>query len=368
MVLDKIRWLEGALGWGPDWMVALGLLALATLLALGLHALLDRLLAPIARRAGNFAAILLERTRGPARLAFVILAWRIVLPPAPLGGAWQDLTARLLTLGLVALLGWIAVRAVDIGSALYLRRFRMDADDNLLARKHVTQIRILRRAATTLVILVTVAAGLMTFDTVRQYGLSLFASAGAAGLVVGLAARPLLSNLIAGVQLAVTQPIRIGDSVVVETEFGQIEEITSTYVVVRLWDLRRMVLPLSYFFEKPFQNWTRDGTALLGSVVLHVDYSAPVERIRAKFREIVEASPLWDGTVANLQVDECRERTVALKAVVGARDAAAAGDLRAEVREKLIAFLQAECPGALPRTRGEVALASLPGKEPGVNP
>jgi len=183
---------------------------------------------------------------------------------------------------------------------------------------------------------------------------SLFASAGVAGLVVGLAARPVLSNLFAGVQLAMTQPVRLDDQVVVENESGRIEEITSTYVVIRLWDLRRMIVPLSYFIERPFQNWSRESTNLIGAVLLHVDYTAPVERIRSKLTEIVNASKLWDGQVAKLQVTDAKESSVELRVLVSARSSADAFELRCEVREKLIEFLQRDYPNALPRTRQEV--------------
>jgi small-conductance mechanosensitive channel len=206
----------------------------------------------------------------------------------------------------------------------------------------------------------------MTFSSVRQYGVSLLASAGAAGIIVGLGARPLLSNLFAGIQLAMTQPIRIEDAVIVENEWGWIEEITSTYVVVRLWDLRRMILPLSYFIEKPFQNWTREGSALIGSAFFYVDYAAPVDAIRAKLNEIVKASKNWDGQVAVLQVTDTRERTMELRAIMSARSAGQAFDLRCEVREQLIAFLQQEHPEALPRTRAEIA--RLPDNEAPLQP
>jgi len=192
---------------------------------------------------------------------------------------------------------------------------------------------------------------LMTFEPVRQYGLSLFASAGVAGLIVGLAARPLLTNLIAGIQIATTQPIRIGDQVVVENESGRIEEITSTYVVVRLWDLRRLIVPLSVFIEKPFQNWTRESSNLIGAVLLYVDFTAPVEAIRARFMEIVQSSKLWDGQVAKLQVTDAKEGSIELRALVSARSASDAFDLRCDIREQLIGFLQKEHPTALPRAR-----------------
>jgi small-conductance mechanosensitive channel len=189
---------------------------------------------------------------------------------------------------------------------------------------------------------------------VKQYGVSLIASAGAAGIVVGLALRPLLTNLFAGIQLAVTQPIRIGDAVIVENEWGWVEEITGTYVVIKLWDWRRMVVPLSYFLEKPFQNWTRQSTDLIGTVLLWVDYTVPVAPIRLKLEEIAKASRLWDGQVVNLQVVDSNERAVQLRALVSARTSPQAWDLRCEVREKLILFLQEEFPGALPKQRAEL--------------
>ena len=190
--------------------------------------------------------------------------------------------ARLLGLATICLLGWIALTALHIAADLYLLRFRLDVEDNLLARKHVTQVRVLERVLDVVIVLITIGFALMTFDAVRQFGVTLFASAGVAGIIAGLAARPVLSNFFAGVQLAVAQPIRIDDAVIVENESGNIEEITFSYVVVKLWDLRRMVVPLSYFIEKPFQNWTRTGGELIGSVFLYVDHTAPVEAIRKK--------------------------------------------------------------------------------------
>jgi small-conductance mechanosensitive channel len=190
--------------------------------------------------------------------------------------------------------------------------------------------------------IVTAAAALMTFDSVRQYGVSLFASAGAAGLILGLAARPVLSNLLAGIQIAVTQPIRVEDQVVVEGETGWIETITSTYVVVRLWDLRRMVVPLSHFIERPFQNWTYEAAAQIGAVLLRVGYAVSVDRLRQKLEEIVRQSPLWDGKVVRLEVTDVAVDAVELRALVSARNPSQTWDLRCEVREKLVAFLQAQ--------------------------
>jgi Mechanosensitive ion channel, beta-domain len=223
------------------------------------------------------------------------------------------------------------------------------------------------RALHTLIVVVTLSAVLMTFEPVRQYGVSLFASAGVAGLIAGLAARPLLTNLIAGIQIATTQPIRIGDQVVVENESGRIEEITSTYVVIRLWDLRRMIVPLSYFIEKPFQNWTLESSNLLGTVTLYVDFTAPVDAIRNKLGEIVKGSKLWDGNVVKLQVTDAKEGAMELRAPVSARSAADAFELRCDVREKLIEFLRTEYPTVLPRARrdGTVATGSARARAPG---
>jgi small-conductance mechanosensitive channel len=214
---------------------------------------------------------------------------------------------------------------------------------------------VLRRVATTLVTIVTVAAALMTFQSVKEYGVSLIASAGAAGLVVGLAARPLLTNLFAGIQIAITQPIRIGDALLVENEWGWVEEITGTYVVIKLWDWRRLVVPLSYFLERPFQNWTRHSSDLIGTVMLWVDYTVPVARVRARLEEIVRESRLWDRQVVNLQVVDSNERAVQLRALVSARTSEQTWDLRCEVREKLVAFLQEHYPAALPKQRAEFA-------------
>jgi len=229
-----------------------------------------------------------------------------------------------------------------------------------------TQVRVLMRAADVLVVIITFGAALMTFEPVRQYGVSLFASAGVAGIIAGLAARPVLSNLFAGVQLAMTQPIRIDDAVFVENEWGTIEEINATYVVVRLWDWRRMIVPLTYFIEKPFQNWTRENSALIGSAFIYVDYRAPVAAIREKFTAIVKQSKNWDGRVVSLQVTDAKEHTIELRALMSATSAGNAFDLRCEVREKLVDFLQKECPQALPRQRTEVAMEDEAGNSPGV--
>jgi len=353
--MDSLRaaltWIKNLLSWLPDPVVALLIFAVAVLIALALH----RWARKLARRAFAdrypYVFSTFNQTHGLSQLALLILAVIIAIPVAPLDPDTARWLTRLLAMAVIGLIGWTAITVLNIASNFYLRRFRLDVDDNLLARKHNTQIRVLVRSADVLLILVTFGTALMTFESVRQYGISLFASAGVAGIVAGLAARPVLSNLMAGVQLAMTQPIRLYDAVVVENEHGTIEEITSTYVVVKLWDLRRMIVPLTYFIEKPFQNWTRETSALIGNVMLYVDYRAPVGVIREKFNEILKQSDKWDGMVAALQVTDIKESTMELRCLMSARSGAQTFDLRCEVREKLIDFLQKEYPEALPHSR-----------------
>ncbi len=260
--------------------------------------------------------------------------------------------------------GWVALTVLHIAANLYLLNFRIDIDDNLLARKHVTQVRVMVRVFDTVIVLVTLGFALMTFDAVRQYGVSLFASAGAAGVIFGLAAQPVLSNLIAGVQLAVTQPIRLEDAVTVQNEYGWVEEITATYVVIRLWDLRRLIVPLNFFIQQPFYNWTRQAAANMGTVLLYLDYAAPIDRIRQKAVEIVAQSKQWSGKVINVQVTNTSAQAIEVRVLLSADSAGDTSNLCADVREKLIGFLQREHPEALPRSRSVTVDPSAPMDRP----
>src|SRR5882757_4888557 len=318
-IRGAVMQLNDALEWAPPGLVGAALLLIAAVLALAVHRTVVRLVRRFLRDRHPYLRSFLTGTNSITRLALLVLALFVVLPATPFDADTRIAIAKLLALVAIVLIGWAAITIVNMSADLYLLRFRLDVADNMLARKHLTQIRVLTRTVNTLLIIATIGAALMTFDAVRQYGVSLFASAGAAGLIAGLAARPVLSNLIAGIQIATTQPIRIDDQVVVENETGRIEEITSTYVVIRLWDMRRLIVPLGYFIEKPFQNWTRDSTNLVGTVVLYVDFTAPLDAIRAKFDEIVKASPLWDGNLVKLQVTDAKEGSIELRALVSAR-------------------------------------------------
>jgi small-conductance mechanosensitive channel len=345
-------------GLGPataygNWLVALLMIVAAIAAALVVHniavAALNRFLRP---RPAIFRS-LLQRTHGVARFGFVLLALSLVLPLAPVSPAVTDQIHKFMIAAVILLTGWVALEAFNLAADRYVGRLQVDVTNNLLARKAVTQVKMMKVMGSGLIVILAIAFSLMTFDSVRQFGISLFASAGLAGLAAGLASRSILANLFAGLQLALTQPIRIDDAIVVENEWGIVEELTSTYVVVRLWDLRRLIVPLSYFIEKPFQNWTRDSTQILGTVFIHVDYATSAQCLREKLVEIVTASKFWDRQVASLQVTDASENTVEMRALVSASNADAAWNLRCEVREKLIAFLQSEYTNALPRRRNE---------------
>jgi small-conductance mechanosensitive channel len=358
-LLDEIesasRQVIGSMAWAPPWLISLLVLGLGVMVALGIHRMIYRFATHLVSGHDLFWRSLVSRTERPTKLGLIFICVSAAAEVAPLTFGQTTVLRQLLLVCLICLIGRVAITALRIWTTVHLRRFKLDAEDNLLARKHVTQSRILQRIGTSLIVVVTAAVALMTFPGVRQYGVSLLASAGAAGLVVGLALQPLLKNLIAGIQLAVTQPIRLEDAVIVEGEWGNVEEINSTYVVVRLWDWRRMVLPLSYFIEHPFQNWTREGASLIGTVLLYADYTAPVGRMREKLDEIARASRLWDGKVVNMQVTDFKPDTMEIRMLVSASNAGRAFDLRCEVREKMIGWLQAEYPTALSRRRAEIA-------------
>ena len=344
------------IGWivqWPWWVASPILIAGCCALVLPLHGVAYRFAQRAVSGKSLFWRSLVSRTRGPSRLALLVVTLALAVSTTPLTWEIRLVLNQVLLVAFVTLAGWTCATAIHIATVIYLRRFKLDAEDNLLARKHFTQMRILERAALTLVAIVTIAIALMTFEPVRQYGVSLLASAGAAGLILGLAMQPVLSNLVAGIQIAITQPIRIEDAIIVENEWGWVEEITATYVVVRLWDWRRLVLPLTYFIQKPFQNWTREGASLIGSVFLYVDHRAPIEAMRTELRRIAASSRLWDGNVVNLQVSDAREGVIELRMLVSGRNAPQTWDLRCEVREKMIGFLQKEHPSALPRQRAE---------------
>lgn len=336
----------------PPLLRQAGIPAAAALIALAAHWVIFRMLNRLSKKtAVTFDEYLVKRFRQPLRWLMILAALRLsldVIEMSPEAYALLLRTAGFLFIGLVA---WLLINAARLLDDYVTSRFDLDTSDNLKARKIHTQLTILKRIAIALVVTVAICLALMTFENVRRLGSTLLASVGIIGIIVGLAAQKTIGTFIAGIQLAFTQPIRVDDVVIVENEWGRIEEITLTYVVVKIWDLRRLILPATYFLEKPFQNWTRTTADLLGTVYVYADYTIPVEPIRQELERILQDSGIWDGKVCGLQVTGASERTVELRGLVSAPDASAAWNLRCLVREKLVEFIRTEYPGSLPRVR-----------------
>ncbi len=305
------------------------------------------------RREPSLKGLKLElgHLKAPLRLLIPAICIAIVLPFVRLPQQILSLLIHLVNLWIIGTTGWLLVRIVLIIRDLVLSRYQMDVKDNLEARRVYTQIRVIQRILIVIILFVTLAIMLLTFDKVRQIGVSLLASAGIIGIILGFAAQKTLGNLLAGIQIAIAQPIRLDDVVIVENEWGWIEEITLTYVVMRIWDLRRLIIPISYFIEKPFQNWTRISADLLGTVYLYADYTIPVEAVRQELFRILEKSEYWDGKVKGLQVTNTSDRIVELRALMSAVDSPTTWNLRCQVREKLLTFIQKNYPESLPQMR-----------------
>jgi small-conductance mechanosensitive channel len=286
-----------------------------------------------------------------ARLAVPLLGVILLLPLLKLPEDWTWATEKGFGILLIVAFSFLIVRGVNAVQTALMSRHRMDAPDNVSARRIYTQVSVIRKIIVTAVVILATGSILMMFDPVRQFGTSILASAGIAGIVLGFAAQRTLGNVLAGIQIALTQPLLIDDVVVVEGEFGQIEEITLTYVTVRTWDLRRLVLPITYFVEKPFQNWSRVSTELLGTVILYVDYQVPMGELRKELKQLVENNPKWDKRVCGLQMTDAKQNTIEVRALVSGADPGKLGDLRCEVREGLINFLVHNYPESLPRSR-----------------
>jgi small-conductance mechanosensitive channel len=306
------------------------------------------------RSASAWDQVLIPLVGRSVRLMLPLVALVLGIPSLTVSREMQLVLQNAVSLLLIGAVAFVLVQLVQAAEALVVRRFRIDVADNLQARKIHTQVTVLKKVGLVVIGIFTVASMLMVFDSVRQLGTSILASAGIAGIIVGFAAQRSIATLLAGFQIALTQPIRIDDVVIVENEWGRIEDITLTYVTVCIWDLRRLVLPITYFIEQPFQNWTRASADILGSVFLYVDYTVPLAPLRREFERIVEASPHWDGKVKVLQVTDAREHTLELRALASAPDASSAWNLRCEVRERLVEFLQRHHPEALPRLRADL--------------
>lgn len=357
----------------PDWSSALGYavipwivlvrqlpwihivvqLLVAVLPVLLMHRLVTRMLARLAEPLPYSRRLLQYGHRATGVLVYLLIA-QVILRSAPDAVPGLQAARHITGIAIISSLTWLGLRCVRAVAHTIIELHPADAPDNLHARRVQTQTKVLSRTVMALIVMIGAGTALSTLPLLRDIGTSLLASAGVAGLVVGFAAKPVLGNLLAGMQIALTQPIRLDDVVIVQNEWGQIEEITGTYVVVRIWDQRRMIVPLQWFIENPFQNWTRTNSEILGTVNVWVDYGAPVEILRAQAERLCREAPEWDGRLCITQVVETSERAMQIRVLVSAADAGRAWDLRCRVREGLLGFLQREYPYALPRLRAEM--------------
>jgi len=346
-------WLQGA-GW-QTWALFVAVLVVSVGAALVCHYILVKVASRFARRSASVLdELLIKHFRGPIRWLMVAFAVRMCIDVLDIPTGFGSFVKHVFGLVLVGLVAWLLIKATYVFSDAVFLRFKVDVEDNLRARKVHTQLNVLRRIIIIVIVIIALASILMTFPRIRQLGTAILASAGIAGIVIGLAAQKTIGTFIAGLQIAFTQPIRLDDVVIVEGEWGRIEEITLTYVVVKIWDLRRLVVPITYFIDKPFQNWTRVSADILGTVYLYADHTVPVDAIRAELQRILEDSEEWDRKVCGLQVTNTSERTVELRALMSAADASLAWNLRCKVREKLVELIQKNYPQCLPRFRAEL--------------
>lgn len=307
------------------------------------------------RRSEQSMALLVKKYLYRSTL-FVLLLISVTSFIAPaLDLSFDDTIAHILTVAIITAVANLLVKVIGLFRELLIRRFDVTATNNLHARKIYTQFRVIERIVVFLIVVFAIAIALMTFPAIRQVGVSLLASAGIAGVIIGFAAQQSLSTVLAGIQIAIAQPIRIDDIVIVEGEWGRVEEITLTYVVVRTWDQRRLIVPIKYFIEKPFQNWTRSSTELIGTVFVYTDYNAPVEAMREEFNQLLQQNELWDKRVAALQVTNATDQSIEIRMIASAANSGNTFDLRCQIREQMITFLQKNYPDSLPRTRMELS-------------
>ncbi|PZU06853.1 mechanosensitive ion channel domain-containing protein [Sphingomonas sp.] len=343
----------------PPWLADIVSVAVAIVAALLLHRVAIFVAVRAARRTSTIVDdVMLECLSTPIRWLLILLALGAVQPALDMGEGMQIVWRRIVGLLGPALLGWLAVRLLGAFQRIVLAQADISVEDNLRARRRRTRASILHRVATFVVLGVTFCLMLMSIPSIRTIGVTLIASAGLAALAIGAAAQPALKNLIAGLQMAFTEPIRLDDVVIIDGEWGRIEDIRLTFVVVRIWDDRRLVVPVSKFLEDSFQNWTRETSQLLGSVFWQLDPATDIARLRAKLGDVVQANPRWDKRFFNLQVTEARSDAIEVRALMTARDASTAFDLRCDVREAMLDFMRREMPEAFVRNRADLVIQS----------
>jgi small-conductance mechanosensitive channel len=298
--------------------------------------------------------ILVRRLGTRIIIFIVLLVINFVIPLIPLSSKNNYVVDKIVDILLTISFAGILIALVKVGQDYMYHRYDLKKADNLKERKIRTQLAFLRKIIVVLIVIVTICVILLSFDNLRKIGTGLLTGVGVGGIIIGFAAQRSLSNLLAGFQIAFTQPIRIDDALLVEGEFGRVEEITLTYVVISLWDQRRLILPINYFIEKPFQNWTRNTSEMLGTVLLYFDYTIPLDAIRTEFKRLLDDSPLWDKRVGVVHVTNATEQTVEVRLLVSSSNSGDVFDLRSYVREHMIGYVQKNFPDSLPKTRMEL--------------
>ncbi|MFD1950108.1 mechanosensitive ion channel family protein [Sphingomonas arantia] len=360
------RWIETydstAIRFGSALAIGIGAILLGLLLH---HVLMLVARRGAARTPSGTDDLIVDRLAQPLRWVFCAIALTAVLPALRLNDDATEIWQRIFGLGVPALMGWLLIGILNALQDVLIARTDITVEDNLRARRKRTRAGILHRITVFLVLVVTLCMMLISIPSVRTIGVTLIASAGLAALAVGAAAQPALKNLIAGVQMAFTEPIRIDDAVVLDNEWGRIEEITLTYVVIRIWDDRRLVVPVSRFLEQPFQNWTRESAQLLGNIIFYLDPTADIPRLRAHLATVMDRMPLWDRRFHNLQVTDMKADMIEVRALMTAKDGPTAFDLRCAVREAMLAYIAAEMPEALLQRRITPTSGDWPFSTPG---
>ena len=352
MITTIVHFFRQLKGLDPYWLVPITF-AFSVVTGLIVRFLFINFLKVYGHKTGSKVVKSLHRhLGGRTRIFFPLMIFYIMQPFVHLQDDTSDLVLFKVTQVLVIVaFGWVLLRLTRVLEDVVGEHFEESETNIFKARKIQTQIQFVRRILSVVIFILVLAAVLLSIPGVRSLGTTLLTSAGVAGIIIGIAAQKSLANLLAGMQIAITQPIKINDAVIVEGEWGNIEEITLTYVVVKIWDKRRMILPINYFIEKPFQNWTRTTSELLGPILLYVDYTLPVEALRAELDRILESESLWDGITRGIQVTDTTEKVMIIRVLVSAADASKAWDLRCSVREKLVKFIQENYPEALPQNR-----------------
>ncbi|HEX2920030.1 MAG TPA: mechanosensitive ion channel domain-containing protein [Bacteroidales bacterium] len=303
------------------------------------------------KTSGTFDDLLLKLFRSPLLIVIYLLLFNVFLYTAYKDLSFFSILLKIRNLAIVFTLTLLSLRVIS-ATAYYLQlRYDLTNSDNLKARKNLTQLKVFKAIAVTLVVIIAIGAALMTFEQARKVGLSVLTSAGIMGIIVGFAAQKSLGMILAGIQLAITQPIRLDDLVIIEGEFGRIEEIQLTYVVMQIWDERRLILPVNWFLEKPFQNLTRSSASATGSIFLYLDYSFPVDSLRNVLPVMLKSDSNWDGRIAVVQVTDTKDRYKEVRILLSSDDSSKNWNLRTTIREKMIDFINSSYPDAFCKTR-----------------